>query len=153
MRPAVREPSPTGGSGRHKVHPPLALARLEVLQSGGDLRVPKERGDHEHPGPDRQQPAQQSWRYWGDTPVSLSRWVTVRCSLSSKSARVQAKQYNHNLLCPVQGQLVEDDSGSVLLPAKYDIANIHFWGGTGGGEGENLWTRLHNLREGQHPIL
>ena len=27
----------------------------------------------------------------------------------------------------MKGQLVEDDSGSVLLPAKYDIANIHFW--------------------------
>ena len=26
----------------------------------------------------------------------------------------------------MKGQLVEDDSGSVLLPAKYDIANIHF---------------------------
>ena len=33
-----------------------------------------------------------------------------------------------NARCIVQGQLVEDDSvgGSVLLPAKYDIANIHF---------------------------
>ena len=32
------------------------------------------------------------------------------------------------IICIVQGQLVEDDSvgGSVLLPAKYDIANIHF---------------------------
>jgi hypothetical protein len=26
----------------------------------------------------------------------------------------------------LRGQLVEDGTGSVLLPAKYDVANIHF---------------------------
>ena len=26
----------------------------------------------------------------------------------------------------LKGQLVEDGTGSVLLPAKYDVANIHF---------------------------
>ena len=66
-----------------------------------------------------------SWRKW-----SLKVSYIVPCSLSSKSARVDGEYRVQaiavTLLCAVQGQLVEDDSGSVLLPAKYDIANIHF---------------------------
>ena len=65
--------------------------------------------------------------------ILLLRSLTDLYQTPSKSARATMAQIALNSLSILlihssylQGQLVEDDSGSVLLPAKYDIANIHF---------------------------
>ena len=65
--------------------------------------------------------------------ILLLRSLTDLYQTPSKSALATMAQIALNSLSILlihssylQGQLVEDDSGSVLLPAKYDIANIHF---------------------------
>ena len=67
--------------------------------------------------------------------------------------KVREWKVQANLSFVLQGQLVEEDGNVLLSPAKYDIANIHFWILREDGRRRNIINIEDNLREGQHPTF
>jgi len=97
----------------------------EVVISASEAKVPLEdvvamRFILRQPSPE--------WRAFSLEEVGVYRETVVAGGSGGQTApqRSRIEQLRAQTGEALRGQLVEDNTGSVLLPAKYDVANIHF---------------------------